>query len=76
MKVEALVSHEAYNSYIRKRRLSQDKKKDNDSDDGSDEFQNQVFEDLGERRTETTQNHDIKKMNTMGKAEAQSSKDS
>ena len=38
MKVEALVSHEAYNSYIRKRRLSQDKKKDNDSDDGSDEF--------------------------------------
>ena len=37
MKVEALVSHEAYNSYIRKRRLSAERKKNNDSDDdGSD----------------------------------------
>ena len=37
MKVEALVSHEAYNSYIRKRRLSLERKKKNDSsDDDSD----------------------------------------
>ncbi len=69
MKVEALVTHEAYHAYLKKRRISGGggARKGTEEDDAAsnDSFNNQVMDELGDKDSEYPPAMEMKKMHTM-----------